>query len=225
MSQIFGKANLELKAIAVSGEEDGEALKKLSSTVLGHGYSTESDMLSVVFRVNVTARKRGNPTGPDLTRESLHQIYEPGFQITRRLALGIVNGQYDMLGITTPLMIKYKASMRDLFVKELDLNWDRPLSGKNKAIWLSHIKELVTIGQFKFSRCVRPPGQVTSYWLVIFFDGSDQAYAATVYCRWETEDGKVHVRLLCSKARIVPLAGLSTPRSELCGAVISMRLA
>ena len=225
MPQIFGKANLMLKAIAVSGENDGQALEKLSGTVLGHGYSTAKDILSVIFRVNITPRKRGSPIGPDLSRESISQIDSPEFQITRRIALGIVNGQFDMLGVTTPLLIKYKASMRDLFIKELDLNWDKPLSGPSKDIWISHIKELVSIGQFSYKRCVRPTGNVAAFWLIVFFDGSEQAYATAVYCRWQMEDGSVHVNLLCSKARIVPLLGLSTPRSELCGAVISARLA
>ena len=40
MPQIFNKANLKLKATAISGEEDGKALEKLSGSVLGHGYST-----------------------------------------------------------------------------------------------------------------------------------------------------------------------------------------
>ena len=45
-----------------------------------------------------------------------------------------------------------------------------------------------------------------------------------VYCRWEMENGDVVVTLLCSKARSVPLHRLSTPRGELNGAVIAVRL-
>ena len=47
MSQILGKANLVLKAIAVSGDADSRAIKKLSGTVLGLKYSTERDMFTV----------------------------------------------------------------------------------------------------------------------------------------------------------------------------------
>ena len=60
MPQIMGAANWILKAIAVSGEDDGKALAKLSGAVLGHGYSTDKDILTVRFRVNVSLRKRGN---------------------------------------------------------------------------------------------------------------------------------------------------------------------
>ena len=38
------------------------------------------------------------------------------------------------------------------------------------------------------------------------------------------EDGSVVVKLLCSKARTTPLRGLSTPRGELNGAVVGVRL-
>ena len=63
------------------------------------------------------------------------------------------------------------------------------------------------------------------FWLIVFFDGSDVAYATVVYCRWVMEDGRVVVRLLCCKARVAPLQRLSTPRVELNGAVIAVRLA
>ena len=62
------------------------------------------------------------------------------------------------------------------------------------------------------------------FWIVAFFDGSDVAYAAVVYCRWQMSDGSVVTKLLCSKSRVAPLRKLSTPRLELNGAVIACRL-
>ena len=59
--------------------------------------------------------------------------------------------------------------------------------------------------------------------MVVFFDGSDQAYAAAVYCRWEMQNGEIIVKLLCAKARTVPLLRISSARSELCGAVVAVR--
>ena len=47
MSQIMEKTNLKLKAVAVTGETDGEKLKKLGSSVLGLGFSTERDTMMV----------------------------------------------------------------------------------------------------------------------------------------------------------------------------------
>ena len=56
------------------------------------------------------------------------------------------------------------------------------------------------------------------------FDGSDLAFAAVIYVRWVLSDESVYVTLLCAKSRVTPLQRISTPRSELNGAVIAVRL-
>ena len=86
------------------------------------------------------------------------------------------------------------------------------------------MEELVRAGQLVFQRCIRPEGEVSDFALVAFFDGSDQAFAGVVYCRWDMEDGSVHVNLLCSKAKVCPLRRISTARGELNGAVVMVRL-
>ena len=144
--------------------------------------------------------------------------------MTRRLALGIVNGQFDPLGIASPFLINLKTSMRDLFISELGLDWDSPLPNELNDKWSLFIKELVTVGGLKFRRCIRPEGEIESFWLVIFWDGSDQAYAVVIYCRWKMADGQVIVQLLCGKARVAPLLRINTPRVELNGGVAATRL-
>ena len=222
MPQVLGKANLILKAIAVSGEADGGALEKLSGTVLGHGYSTSRDILTIKYRVNVSPRKRGMATGQDITRETVGRIRQS--VLSRRIVLGVVNAQFDMMGIASPLLIKLRVAMRDLFIQENNLDWDTVLTGTLWDTWCRCMEELVTMGQLDFARCVKPEGAVEEFWLIVFFDASDHAYAAVVYCRWRMEDGTVIVRLLCSKARVAPLKRQSTPRLELNGAVVGMRL-
>ena len=222
MPQIMGRAKLVLKAIAVSGEPDAGALQKLGGTVLGHGYSTARDILSVKFRVNVSPRKRGMVTKPDITRETIGLL--DSANLTRRVLLGVTNGQFDMLGQASPLLIKLRVSMRDLFIKESGLDWDSLLPADMRDTWVGYMKELVMAGQLEFNRCVKPEGEIDEFWLVVFFDGSSKAYAAVIYCRWQMKDGNVVVKLLCSKARVTPLLGISTPRSELSGAVVAVRL-
>ena len=222
MPQIMKKANLTLKAIALSGERDGEALQKLSGSVFGLKYSTEVDTLSVVFSVNVSPRKRGFVTGPDITKDTISQLSDA--ILTRRILLGIVNGQFDMLGIAGPLLIKGKVAMRDLFMDEYALEWDSVLPDDLRKVWISILEELVQASDLTYQRCVRPDGEMKQFWIVAFFDGSDVAYAAVVYCRWQMSDGSVVTKLLCSKSRVAPLRKLSTPRLELNGAVIACRL-
>ena len=58
----------------------------------------------------------------------------------------------------------------------------------------------------------------------LFFYGSDHAFAAVCYIRWLLSDNTVLVTLLCAKPRVTPLQRISTPRSELNGAVLAVRL-
>ena len=75
-----------------------------------------------------------------------------------------------------------------------------------------------------FRRSVRPELAVGNPELIGYFDGSDNAYAAVAYLRWTLEDGSFDIHLACSKAKVTPLKRISTPRSELNGAVLLNRL-
>ena len=50
MTQIMSQTHFMLKAIAISGENDGDKLKKLGGTVLGLGFSTKRDTMWVEFK-------------------------------------------------------------------------------------------------------------------------------------------------------------------------------
>ena len=50
-------------------------------------------------------------------------------------------------------------------------------------------------------------------------------FAAAIYIRWTLADDSIHVSLLCAKPRVTPSKRISTPRSELNGAVLASRLA
>lgn len=60
--------------------------------------------------------------------------------------------------------------------------------------------------------------------LILFSDGSNLAFGACAYIRWETAWDTFFARLLMAKNRIAPTRQLTIPRLELCGAVLSARL-
>ena len=76
----------------------------------------------------------------------------------------------------------------------------------------------------KFQRSTKPKLAVGDPEIVGYFDGSDDAYAAVIYLRWALADGSYDVNLACSKSKVTPLKRISTPRSELNGAVLLSRL-
>ena len=83
---------------------------------------------------------------------------------------------------------------------------------------------LVYADKITFQRSTKPRNVVGSCQLICFFDGSDVAFASVIYIRWVLTDGSVHVSLLCAKSRVTPLLRISTPRSDLNGAVLAVRL-
>ena len=93
-----------------------------------------------------------------------------------------------MLGIASPLLIKLRVRMRNLFVKEAGMSLDCPLPDPVRQICVDYIVELVSTGQLKFNRCVRPVGKVKLFILIVFWDGSDNAYAAVIYFKWVMEE-------------------------------------
>ena len=66
MPQILSEGGLDVKAMAQSGEKDGAALHKFGVAVLGLGFSRETDLLKVRFKVNVSDFKKGSASGPAL---------------------------------------------------------------------------------------------------------------------------------------------------------------
>lgn len=61
------------------------------------------------------------------------------------------------------------------------------------------------------------------YEIHAFADASSTAYGACLYIRAVTPDG-VKVSLVCSKSKVTPIKGLTIPRSELCAALLLVRL-
>ena len=145
-SRILGEGGFEIKAIALSGEKDGQALEKLGGAVFGFQYSNETDMLEVKFRVNISEHRRKKPTGPDLTLETLDELRD--VVLTKRICLRIVSTQFDMLGIVSPLTIILKSKLKDLYKAGLD--WDEPIQGDLRQVWVEMFETLVRTGSVKF---------------------------------------------------------------------------
>ena len=84
---------------------------------------------------------------------------------------------------------------------------------------------LIEVANVSFPRATRPKSAIKGPEIIGYFDGSDNAYAAVVYLRWVLSDGSIRATLAGSKAKVTPLKRISTPRSELNGAVLLGRLA
>ena len=87
-------------------------VRKLGGAVLGIGWNTESDKFSIKLPVNISKRRRGTVTGPDLTTATLETI--EGAVFTRRILLSVTMSIYDPIGLITPVTIRMKWLLQQL---------------------------------------------------------------------------------------------------------------
>ena len=231
IAQILALVNLQLKVMVTSGDSDEDALELMGEKVLGHIWKPEEDKFIFRVTVNLTPaklKKRANSVPCDLTESDIPKL--PGMILTKRILLGLVNSQYDPMGLICLLLIILKINLQELFGPGVNIGWDDPISGETLDKWVDIITMFLRIKEIVVSRAVRPEGVEDSAELVGFADGSLMAYACAVYVRWKKikqspmDPDRFHVRLVCAKARVTSAKGTTAPRSEVSGYLILTRL-
>ena len=137
--------------------------------------------------------------------------------------MGVANCQYDPLGIGSPLVIRLKVAMGEMYRRKL--SWDEPLPADLQKHFKQLISLVVEAGELEFQRCTKPKDAEARCVMVVYFDGADYAFSSVVYLRWKVKRGRYLASLLVAKARVSAMWGSSTPRVELNGAVMAVRLA
>ena len=223
MVQIMEKGGLFFKAMQMSGELDEEQLELLGGAVLGIGWSSERDRFIFKISINVSQRKRKQPTGEDVTKNTIYLL--EGATLSKRICLSVVNSIFDPIGMLTPLTIILKVMLKRMFSKEYNLSWDDGLPKELHKQWVEVLQMLVGV-ELEFDRSIMPITAVGRAILAAFWDGSDEAFAAVIYAIWLAMETEVpmEVRLVASKARVAADWEKNTVRQEMNGAVLMTRL-
>ena len=101
------------------------------------------------------------------------------------------------------------------------LGWDDIIPETHMAEWITFFQDLFEMEEIS---CIKPVNSTGSTYLVIFNDGSNDAFGACAYARWKKDDGTFESHLIASKNNITPLKRITTVRNELCGTVLAKRL-
>lgn len=141
--------------------------------------------------------------------------WNPPAQMIKRSLLSDINRIYDPIGLITPILIKGKIFLQQLWLLKMD--WDSILPDDLRERWIKFYSSLKSLEKLSISRKVISDGTLNIS-LHGFCDASQQAYGACVYIRTQTYDGAVHVKLLMSKSRVAPIRATTIPRLELCSA-------
>ncbi|XP_065094989.1 uncharacterized protein LOC135716095 [Ochlerotatus camptorhynchus] len=152
---------------------------------------------------------------------------------TKRQVLSDIARLFDPLGVLGPAIVLAKIVMQQLWRKKID--WDEPIPIEEFRVWNKLRSELCAINNMKIPRRVTVDNP-SVFELHGFSDASQAAYGCCVCLRSVTVDGIVEVKLLCGKSRVAPLKELNrkekkgappeeltTPRLELCAAVLLAR--
>ena len=148
----------------------------------------------------------------------------PGIHIpdilTKRIILSQVNSIYDPLGLAGPYTVRAKILMRNLWTNETKLDWDDPIPEENRREWVIFFNDLPEMKKITVKPCMKPSNAVGDPALVIFSDGSNNAFGACGYVRWELSTGEFDSYLILSKNRLAPVKRMSSDRIELCSTVL-----
>ena len=144
-------------------------------------------------------------------------------QTTKRLVLSTASKLFDPHGMIAPFSVKMKILMRRIWALRPKVGWDDDLPRSVKEEWHTLTQELQMVNAVEFYRSITPNDADGKPILVMFSDGSEEAYGAVGYARWKSNNGGFVSRLIMSKTRMAPLKTIDIVRLELCGAVLSKR--
>ena len=129
------------------------------------------------------------------------------------------------MGLATPFTLKAKVLMRRLWLGGAkSLGWDDPMPEFMRQEWIKFFIELFDMEKIKFRRCIKPKDAMGDPDLVMFSDGSDEAYGTCAYVRWNLSNGGFGSVLVAAKSRVNPVRKITIVRAELNGALLSKRL-
>jgi hypothetical protein len=142
--------------------------------------------------------------------------------VTKRGILSIIAQIYDLIGLISPIVVRAKIILQNLW--SLNLDWDDQVPPSIENLWSQFLTDLRHLPNLQIPRKVIISSPAVVIELHGFCDASIQAYGACVYIRSIDQHNNINVHLLCAKSRVAPLKPISLPRLELCGALLLTRL-
>ena len=143
-------------------------------------------------------------TDPDLNL--MHLQSNIPHTLTKRMILLQINGIYDPLGLVSPFTVRAKILMHKLWSGKCNsLGWDDPIPQDNLKEWIKFFRDLFEMNDISFKRCMKPNKAVGNPSLIVFSDGSDNAYGECAFIRWKNHDASFESNLMASNNRVTPL--------------------
>lgn len=135
--------------------------------------------------------------------------------INKRSILSIASSLFDPLGLLSPLIIRSKIIMQELWL--LKIGWDESVPQVIHTAWEDFVADLNSLATIPVPRyCLTPKAHNVQ--LHGFCDSSIRGYGCCLYLRVVDTMGNISVKLLTAKSKVAPTKKKSLPKLELCGA-------
>lgn len=143
---------------------------------------------------------------------------------TRRGILSTVSSIYDPLGLVAPVVLTAKKILQDLCREKI--GWDDEVPDCIIQEWMSWIRDLHQLENFKVDRCFKPInfGTVKAAQLHHFADACEDGYGTVSYLLLHNDRDQAHCAFVMGKARVAPLKPSTIPRMELTAATMASRM-
>ncbi|XP_025263150.1 uncharacterized protein LOC112637495 [Camponotus floridanus] len=143
-------------------------------------------------------------------------------KITKRAILSTIAKLFDPLELLSPVIIKAKIIIQELW--SVKLAWDDPLPSPMSNRWTVFVEQLQEMPSLSFPRWLdyKSDHHIELYG---FCDASQQTMSAVIYLRSTSTEGEVQTNIICStKTKVALLKRITIPRLKLSGAVLLTKL-
>ena len=186
MSKILSTTGFQAKAQVITKQCTREEADALGDKVLGIPYCAIEDKFEMKLHPSITiSRKRGSKAVTILEGKDIEAFRQGQSPLTKRTVLSFLMGNFDPLGLLTPLLVRGKILLRRLYGPDCQVGWDDALPKEEQDLWVDLLELAVKMKPINFARSVRPEQVEGDAWLIGFGDGSLTAFAAALYIRWQ----------------------------------------
>ena len=216
------------------GTEDEAIFMK----VLGMMLCRRCDRWSSSVSVNLSRKKRNQYQGPPLRRGMEVRSYVKAHSPINKRQLAAISGStYDVTNFLLPLSTSARYLFRRVCLySKVSLDWDDPVGEEAENMIVETLTNMMSAHGITFPRMFAPARGYKRHdhspMMVVTTDGSNEGLAAVIYGVFELldddparKDGTVnYVSLIKSSARLAPLSGLSTPKTEISSIQLGCKL-
>ena len=197
---ILGKGQFQIKAWHSNSKEIDQSKGERFIDLLGHRWDKQADKFS-------------------FKKAEIGGLLD---HLSKRSCLSLLAQLWDPIGLVSPVTIKLRIDLQELWSS--GYNWDEILPESVKHKWTGNVQSLNHLLTFEFDRKLKPSTAVGAPQIHGFSDGGEQAYGAVLFLRWELTDGCYCCVPVMIKPFVAPLKKKTVPRLELLGSLTLVRM-